>query len=82
MYNFISFTQLYTVTDFKLPEWFTVNIDPVLEYWYHMAMGSVANISEEYVASIFRVGYREKVFMLYRQTNCKHWTQCVSQMYL
>jgi len=47
-----------------------------------MAMGSVANISEEYVASIFRVGYREKVFMLYRQTNCKHWTQCVSQMYL
>jgi len=69
MYQFISFTQLYTVTDFKLPEWFTGNTDPVLEYWYHMAMGSVDNISEEYVASIFRVGYGEKLFILYRQTN-------------
>ena len=62
MYQFISFTQLYTVTDFKLPEWFTGNTYPFLEFLYHVAMRSVANISEEYVASIFRARYGQKVF--------------------
>jgi hypothetical protein len=68
MYQFIPFTHLYTVTDVKLSKWFTVNIDPVLEYLYHAAVGCVTNVSEEYVASIFRVGYRKRLCYTGRQT--------------
>jgi hypothetical protein len=47
--------KLMDLTDFRLSQWFIVDVDSACGSLHHVDVGSVAKLSEVHAASIFRV---------------------------